>query len=390
MREVDVRPDSLKAYDAALTRGDVATVTALVERLLTEGAEPISVLTDVVAATQREVGRRWERGEWSVAEEHAATATAIAATKVVAAHVRRTPVTRGSVVVACAEREWHALPAMMIDCALRANGWDTTLLGPSTNPLRLNQYLQDLGPEAVAVSCSVLGSLPTCRRLIEATTASGIPILVGGPAFGPDDQRARALGATAWARDAQGAILAMSDLPAVVAPAVPLPADAAAEQAALESDHRRLVALLRERWSLVAAVTTPEVDCLHSVMDVADDVLHQILHAVSAALLTGDARVLPETAWWVGDLLRTRGADPTMIGELVEVLNQVMRDYPLAGALVRTHFVVAVEPLMPLIRHDGATRSAAQANVTTSSVRRRADLTSPRTSGERHSRGLPR
>jgi hypothetical protein len=102
------------------------------------------------------------------------------------------------------------------------------------------------------------------------------------------------------------------------------------------------VALLRERWSLVAAVTTPEADCLHSVIDVADDVLHQILHAVGAALLTGDGRVLSETAWWAGDLLRTRGADPMMVGELVKILTQAVRDYPLAATLVATYFVVAV------------------------------------------------
>ena len=202
MRELDVPADPLQIYDAALSRGDTAAVTELVADMLASGSEPVSVLTDVVAAAQREVGKRWQRGEWSVAEEHAATAMAISATKVVAEHVRRTPVTRGSVIVACAEREWHALPAMIIDCALRSDGWDTTLLGASTSPMRLNQYLQDLGPEAVAVSCSVLGSLPTCRRFIEASTASGVPILVGGPAFGPDDVRARALGATAWARDA--------------------------------------------------------------------------------------------------------------------------------------------------------------------------------------------
>ncbi|HEY6577357.1 MAG TPA: cobalamin B12-binding domain-containing protein, partial [Mycobacterium sp.] len=184
-------------------------MTELVAHMLASGAEPVSVLTDVVAEAQREVGNRWQRGEWSVAEEHAATAMAISATKVVAEHVRRIPITRGGVIVACAEREWHALPAMIIDCALRAHGWDTTLLGASTNPMRLNQYLQDLGPEAVAVSCSVLRSLPTCRRFIEASTAAGVPILVGGPAFGPDDVRARALGATAWARDAKGAIAAM-------------------------------------------------------------------------------------------------------------------------------------------------------------------------------------
>lgn len=342
MREVGESPHPLTVYNAALSRGDTAAVTDLVGRLLASGAEPVSVLTDVVAAAQREVGRRWQRGEWSVAQEHAATAMAIAATKVVARHVRKAPATKGAVLVACAEREWHALPAMIIDCALRAHGWDTTLLGASTNPMRLNQYLQDLGPEAVAVSCSVLGSLPTCRRFIEATTASGVPILVGGPAFGSDDVRARALGATAWARDAHGAVAAMADLPTVVTSAPPLSSHSAAEQAALEDDHRRLVALMRQRWTLVAAVTTPESDCLNSVIDIADDVLHQILHAASAVLLTGDHRPLSETAEWVADLLRTRGADEMMMAELVGVIASVLGDYPLSSALVKSHFTIRV------------------------------------------------
>nr|WP_253851693.1 B12-binding domain-containing protein [Mycobacterium sp. 1423905.2] len=332
----------LQRYDDALAKGDSQAVIGLMQEMLTAGAEPVAVLTDVIAAAQREVGRRWQRGEWTVAQEHAATAMAITATKVIAEHVEQFPVSRGTVVVACAEREWHALPAVIINCALRSAGWETTLLGASTNPLRLNQHLQDFGPDAVAVSCSVLGSLATCRRFIEASTAVGVPILVGGPAFGDDDVRARALGATAWARDAYGAIAAMDSLPAVVEPAAPLPDAAAAEQASLEEDHRRLVAMLRERWSLVAAVTTAQADTLHSVLDIADDVLHQILHAISATLLTGDHRPIPQTAAWVADLVRTRGGDEMMLGELAGVLAQVLREYPLASRLVTTHFATGL------------------------------------------------
>lgn len=337
MRRLSAPAEPLQLYELALSRGDTEAVTRLVRDMLDDGAQPVSVLTDVIAAAQREVGRRWQRGEWTVAQEHAATAMAISAAKVVEEHVQRCPVTRGAVLVACAEREWHAVPAMIIGCALRAAGWDTTLLGASTNPLRLNQHLQDLGPDAVAVSCSVLGSLSTCRRFIEASTAVGVPILVGGPAFGDDDVRAHALGATAWASNALGAIAAMEGLPAVVEPAAPLPEPAAAEQAALEEDHRRLVASMREQWSLVAAVTTTEADVMHSVMDIADDALHQTLHAVSAALLTGDHRPIVETAAWVADLIRCRNGDEMMLRELVGVLGVALREYPLAGALTR-HF----------------------------------------------------
>ena len=253
-------------------------------------------------------------------------------------YVRRTPLTRGRIIVACAEREWHALPAMIIDCALRSHGWDTTLLGSSTSALRLNQYLQDLGPEAVAVSCSVFGALPTTRRLIEASTAAGVPIVVGGSAFGHDDQRARALGATGWARDAQCAVTAMSGLPAVVPPASPLPAASVGEQAALEMGHRQLVATLRAGWSLTGEATAAGVEPTPAGLAAAGDVLDQSLHAVSAALLTTDPRPVAETSTWIADLMQHRGVDIARVRELGELLGATLRDYPRARGLVEQYF----------------------------------------------------
>lgn len=335
--------DALTRYEAALVADDAAAARTLVEELLSDGCDPVTVLTDVVARTQREVGTRWQRGEWSVAQEHAATAISVAATKAVSRHVRRTPATRGPVLVACSEREWHALPAMIIDCALRADGWDSTLLGAATSPMRLNQHLQDLGPEALAVSCSVLGALPTTRRFIEASTAAGIPVVVGGPAFGGDDVRARALGATAWAPSAQGAVNAVHGLPAVVPPAAPLPLGPANEQALLEVDHRALVDAMRVQWSVSARAAPPELASPGDLGDVADDVLHQVLHAVAAALLTSDPRPVSETGWWIGDLMRTRGIDVATVHELGDVLTASLTEYPLARDLVTRHFTAAID-----------------------------------------------
>ncbi|UJW36169.1 cobalamin B12-binding domain-containing protein [Saccharothrix sp. AJ9571] len=322
-------------FDRALEAVDTPAATALIGELLDRGEDPVAVLVEVIAAAQRSVGLRWQRGEWPVAREHAATGVSAAAVEVVARHVRRVPVTRGRVVVACAEREWHALPAMLIGHALRANGWDVTLLGASTTTARLNRYLHDLGPDAAAVSCSVLGALPAGRRFIEAATAAGIPVLAGGSAFGPDPVRALALGATAWAPGAHSAIDAIAKLPAVVPAAPPLPAAPAAEQAELELAHRRLVAGLRTTWTLAADVLA---DAPVSLQAVAKDVLDQALHAVSAALLTGDQRPIPETAAWLADLLAARGAGVHPVAELGELLAAGLADFPLARELVVAHW----------------------------------------------------
>lgn len=339
MRTLKPSPDDPGAYAAALAARDADAAAAVITALLAGGTPPIQVLTDVIAVTQRDVGERWQRGEWTLAQEHAATAISVSATKIVRAHVGTVPATRGRVIVACAEREWHELPAMIIECALRDAGWDTTFLGASTSPLRLNQYLQDMGPEAVAVSCSVLGALPAARRLIEASTASGVPVIVGGQAFGYDDRRAHALGATAWAPNAQAAVAAMDYLPAVVSAAPALAADVANEHAVLDMNQRQLVERLGPRWSLPSA---DDAGLLPQVpREFAADAIRQMLHAVSVALLTGDPRPIPETAWWIRDLLQTRGVRGSHIVGLGELLVQGLGDYPLSRAIVERHFPTA-------------------------------------------------
>ncbi|MET1073323.1 MAG: cobalamin-dependent protein [Umezawaea sp.] len=329
-------PLPTEAFDHALSTVDASAAVALVQGLLDDGVAPLTVLVDVIALGQRAVGDRWQRGEWTVAKEHAATAVAVSATEAVTRFAERVPATRGRVVVACAEREWHALPAMIISTAIRLHGWDTVLLGASTSPARLSQCLHDVGPDATAVSCSVLGALSTTRRFIEASTTAGVPIMVGGSAFGHDDVRARALGATAWAPHAQGAVDELRRLPPVVRRATPLPRAVTAEQAAIEVDHQRLVQALRDRWS----ATTSD----GPATEVARELPHQALHAVSAALLTGDPRPLAETATWIDRLLTARGADPRLAGELGDVLATALRDYPAAHGLVLRHWTEGLVP----------------------------------------------
>jgi MerR family transcriptional regulator, light-induced transcriptional regulator len=324
-------------FDHALACGDEDAAVRLLDGLLEGGADLVSVLVDLIASAQRGVGRRWQQGAWSVAQEHVATAVATAATAAVARYARRVPVSEGRIVLACAEREWHVLPLMIVGYAIRASGWDVTLLGASTSPLRLSQNLHDLGPDATLVSCSVLGALPTTRRFVEASTAMGIPVVVGGAAFGRDDMRALAIGATAWADGPRQCLVTLRGLPAVVPAAPRLPLPQAAEQSALELAHLRLAGEIREQWSPTSRRTATDPSTA-AVDAVAHDVVHQALHAVSGALLTGDPRLLPETAVWIAEVLAARGADPRWVAELGRLLATTLRRFPLACDLVERHW----------------------------------------------------
>ena len=323
----DASPE--ERFDAAVARGDVDAALDVVQELLDAGQDPVAVMVDVIAPVQARVGQRWQTGEWSVAQEHAATSVAVSALESVTRATQPAGrAARGRVVIACAEREWHAVPAMIVAGALRAEGWQTMLLGASTPTSRLSSYLQDLGPDVSAVSCSVAAGLPNARGFIQASTMAGIPVLAGGAAFGPDSLRADRLGATAWAADARGAARVIEGLPRVVPPAPALPAEVSRDVAALRTAHDSVVGDALRRTG--AAPSDSDEDPMRDALD-------QAVHSVTAAVLTDDPRLLGDTAGWVSSVLRARGfADPdaTVRSALVHAL----REFPLAATMVDGHW----------------------------------------------------
>src|SRR4029453_12697892 len=69
----------------------------------------------------------------------------------------------------------------------------------------LRRFVVEVGAVGVVVSCSVPIFLSGALRSVQAAQSAQIPVLVGGRAFGPDDLRARRLGADGWAPDAVAA-----------------------------------------------------------------------------------------------------------------------------------------------------------------------------------------
>jgi methanogenic corrinoid protein MtbC1 len=84
-----------------------------------------------------------------------------------------------------------------------ASGWKVDFLGAHVPTAHLMNHLHRTGPHVVAVSASLPTDLPTAHAAVTAVQATSVPVIVGGAAFGPDGEYARALGADGWARDAR-------------------------------------------------------------------------------------------------------------------------------------------------------------------------------------------
>src|ERR671914_12503 len=200
MQQPQITQADVKRFVDHLARRDRKAAVGQALGLLEAGAPVQDVVQVLLGAAQAEVGRRWEANQWSVADEHAATAITDAVLGALAWRVEAAE-DQGHVVITCAEGEWHSLPARMAAEVLRAHGWQVTFLGASTPADHLRRFVAEVGAVAVVVSCSVPIFLGGALRSVQAAQSEGIPVLVGGRAFGPDDLRADRLGADGWAPD---------------------------------------------------------------------------------------------------------------------------------------------------------------------------------------------
>ena len=294
--------------DLIVARDREAVVEAVVDLARAEGLDPVIAL---LAGVQHEVGRRWQGRDWSVADEHAATALSDLALAAAALAIPSVESTRGEVVVTCVEEEWHVLPARMFAEQLRAYGWDVLFLGASTPADHLAAYLRRHPVVAVGVSCSIPVNLPGARRSIVAAHEAGVPVMAGGAGFGTTPVRAVAVGADAWAtsiNEAQRAACswASSD------PPLAHPTDDR-EQLALAADRRQMVddvmADLAVRSPDVARYSPPQLKRTREDLD-------YIVRFVEAAVLTGDDTVVVEFVSWLVPLVSARGvpAEAVLLG----------------------------------------------------------------------------
>lgn len=277
----------------------------------------------LLAEVQREVGRRWQQQEFTVADEHAATAIvdlALASACLEAAPGG--PPAEGTVVVACAEEEWHVMPALMLAEQLRAGGWDVVFLGASTPAGHLRRFLAAGPPAAVALSCTVPLHLPGARRSVAAGHAAGVPVLAGGAAFGTAPGRAAAIGADAWApsADSAAAILAgwAGSSPALAAPA-------ADETPALALAAER-PALIERAMSALAARYPPLAHYTAWQLARTRDDFGYIIRFTEASILAADDTIVTDFATWLASVLAARGLPDRIVPLSIGVLRDCLPD----------------------------------------------------------------
>lgn len=302
-----VRPSDVEEFTTHVLGRDRDAAVGQALRLLDQGVPATEILIHLVGGAQLEVGERWHANRISVADEHAATAVADSVVGVLNAQPEVGTATGPRLVVACAEGEWHVLPARLTADVLRLAGCDVTFLGGSLPPAHLGRFLEGDRPDLLAISVSTALAFEGAALCAEVARVAGVPTLMGGRALGPDDRRARVLGADLWAADASAAV------ELVGAPLPPAGAEATA-------DIGTTMALAVRRSPIVEhaadqlARSFPDLGRYDDAQRARTrEDLDYIMRFAEASILVRDPRVFEEFLAWLATLLHVRGVAPSAL-----------------------------------------------------------------------------
>ena len=162
--------------DASLSGFDEARAHAVLDELLST-ATLDSILSDVLIPFLRELGKRWERGEITVAQEHFASSVL---------RGRLLGLARGwgrgigpRVLLSCAPGERHDLGLIAFGLALRARGFRILYLGADTPIESVAQTARAVRPHVVVISAVSAERFKEIARALREL-ATEYPVYLGG------------------------------------------------------------------------------------------------------------------------------------------------------------------------------------------------------------------
>jgi excisionase family DNA binding protein len=202
-RKMEVEADRLLGR---LLAGDGPGSWGVVEEALV-GGSATDVYLELLAPTLRRIGEGWAAGDISIGAEHQATALSLRLIgRLSPLFSRPGRRRRGTVVLAGAPGDVHAIPVAMLADVLRGDGFTVVDLGADVPGVSLLESLVAI-PDLLAVGLSV--SVDRHAPLVAEAVAAihyahpGVPVFVGGPAV-TESSTAQRLGADHWAPDATG------------------------------------------------------------------------------------------------------------------------------------------------------------------------------------------
>lgn len=199
----------------SLIAGDVHAARDITQTAWQASGNYAELATRLFQPALYDIGDLWQRNEITVAQEHLATAIAESLlTRLYMSVARFTKPPQRTVVFAGVEGNQHVLGLHIVADVFELAGWVVQYLGANTPTDSLLSHVDQVRPDVVGLSASMVQQLPSLQRAVQdlrSEFGSNRPVIVvGGLPTNQHDETWRWIGADAWSPDAQKAVLEMT------------------------------------------------------------------------------------------------------------------------------------------------------------------------------------
>ena len=174
-----------ESYLTALLAGKRSRCHDIVQKLLDEKIDLKELYTDLFQRSMYAVGKLWENNRITVANEHLATSITESLLNLTYPALFSTDRKGKTSVISCSANEFHQVGGKMVADIFELNGWDSHFLGANSPPEDMARFIQEVQPDIVGLSLSILANLDHLKRAIEVvrTDFPKLDLLIGGQAF---------------------------------------------------------------------------------------------------------------------------------------------------------------------------------------------------------------
>ena len=203
-----------RLFDAVL-EGNFDGVKTNVQAALDANLDPNVILNEGMIAAMREVGTRFEAGEYYVPEMLIAARAMQTGMAILKPYLQQTDrKSSGKVVIGTVKGDLHDIGKNLVSLMLEGAGYEIVDLGVDVPAEEFVKQVTNIKPDIVGMSALLTTTMPSMKTTIDALTAAGlrnhIKVIIGGAPV--TEAYAHQIEADGFSPDASRAVHVVNDL----------------------------------------------------------------------------------------------------------------------------------------------------------------------------------
>lgn len=154
-------------YTNSLLQADKDKCISIVEKLLSENVDIKDIYVDLFQRSMYHIGKMWEQGQLSIADEHIGTEITKSLMNKYAAKITSSKKIGKTALISCVDKEFHEIGARMAADVFELNGWSTYFLGASMPSREILKFIETKKPDLVGLSFNFYLNLVRLLEVID-------------------------------------------------------------------------------------------------------------------------------------------------------------------------------------------------------------------------------